>query len=341
MLGSRELLQMTRDCLDAVENPDVGLDRALHRMSRLGRLLPDAKLLAWAELQITGRDGDDDIAVTLRELMPVGMSREASQQALEAAFGLFIQSRKYGPKTETGTPGYPGPFENILLDIEVRNDTIRRVAEVPRPSGDAFLIEKVVLSAQNEIRQIVQKHYTIVQRVRNQARRLLIATEAQLVFGASAEDAFHRTQRKVDAWLEAKAPEAGKGFRMAFRRGAEDDPEAWSQALLACRRVLEAVADVLYPPKDEAIIMPDGRRRSLGQDKYINRLWQFAQERLGESATGRTLEGQVEALGNRIDQLYKLSNKGVHSTVEQYELDQALLGTYLVVGELFRLSEAS
>jgi hypothetical protein len=43
--------------------------------------------------------------------------------------------------------------------------------------------------------------------------------------------------------------------------------------------------------------------------------------------------------GNRVDALYDLASKGVHDEVSVEEVDQAVIQTYLLVGDLLRLAQ--
>jgi hypothetical protein len=42
-------------------------------------------------------------------------------------------------------------------------------------------------------------------------------------------------------------------------------------------------------------------------------------------------------LGNRLDRIYEFTNKGVHAEVEEFEMNQCLIQTYLLVGDLLRI----
>jgi hypothetical protein len=57
---------------------------------------------------------------------------------------------------------------------------------------------------------------------------------------------------------------------------AHSNREQMAQVAISCRRFLERLADVVYPPKPE----PVGGRK-VGKAEYKNRLWAFAKEQLG------------------------------------------------------------
>ena len=62
-------------------------------------------------------------------------------------------------------------------------------------------------------------------------------------------------------------------------------------------------------------------------------------EQIGRSTSGELLLANVQDLGNRIDRLYKLTNKGVHAEVSVFEVNQCLIQTYILVGDILRIED--
>ena len=139
--------------------------------------------------------------------------------------------------------------------------------------------------------------------------------------------------------LSQIAPESHEQIRVAFQRLSEGNTEARSQALLSCRRVLKSLADILYPPRADEVVGANGKPRVLTEDKYITRLWQFVYENVGKTASREVLLSSVQDLGNRIDHLYDLASKGVHSEVSEFEVNQCVTQIYLLIGDLLRIHE--
>jgi hypothetical protein len=89
------------------------------------------------------------------------------------------------------------------------------------------------------------------------------------------------------------------------------------------------------------VVGRDGKKRSLTDEKYVARIWQYIHERTEGTASRNLLGLQAEKLGRRVDRLYELSSKGVHSDVSSFEVQQCVLQTYLLIGDLLRLSEGN
>jgi hypothetical protein len=110
--------------------------------------------------------------------------------------------------------------------------------------------------------------------------------------------------------------------------------EQLAQVALSCRRLLERLADALYPPRPT----PPGARE-LGQAQYRNRLWAYVDERLARSETNRkVLQSSLEDIGNRVDRLDTLANKGLHAQVDAAEVQRLLVGVVVLAYDLLVLS---
>jgi uncharacterized small protein (DUF1192 family) len=173
-------------------------------------------------------------------------------------------------------------------------------------------------------------------RIRERLHRFLVESEASIVFGQTAATAFERTRRYVDGELASIAPDVLAQFQAAYERSDKGDPEALSQALLSCRRIVKAIADVLYPATGETVKGADGKSREMTDDKYRNRLWQYVGEHASHSSRDLVL-ATVDELGRRLDLLDYRASRGVHATVDAADADQCILQTYLLMSDLLHL----
>jgi hypothetical protein len=173
-------------------------------------------------------------------------------------------------------------------------------------------------------------------RIRERLHRFLVESEASIVFGQTAATAFERTRRYVDGELASIAPDVLAQFQAAYERSDKGDPEALSQALLSCRRIVKAIADVLYPATGETVKGADGKSREMTDDKYRNRLWQYVGEHASHSSRDLVL-ATVDELGRRLDLLDYRASRGVHATVDAADADQCILQTYLLISDLLHL----
>lgn len=108
--------------------------------------------------------------------------------------------------------------------------------------------------------------------------------------------------------------------------------EELAHVSLSCRRFTEKLADCLYPPREEKV---NGKK--VGRAEYRNRLWAYVAENVTSDTTRELLIANVEDLGNRIDKLDSLSNKGLHSDVSSSDVNRLLLSLLVVAHDLISL----
>ena len=156
----------------------------------------------------------------------------------------------------------------------------------------------------------------------------------ELQFGGIIENIFEDTKKLVDSKLVKTCPEAVEKFTSAYDRLRGTNPEEWAQAVTTCRRILKDFADAIYPPTNNI-----SNGRNLNNEHYINRLWAFASEKIDSSTNKDLIQSEVEYIGNRIDSLYSLACKGTHDKISKHEADQAIIRTYLLIGDLIKLGD--
>lgn len=193
-------------------------------------------------------------------------------------------------------------------------------------------VMKAVTSARQAKIQEINRWAKIVATARGSTHDWLSRTAIRLRYGAIVDTAFQRTKDRFDRFLGSHAPDAGRALSAAFARADSSDPEELAQSFTSCRRALKALADAIYPPRDEPL---DGHE--LDDEHYKNRLIQFAAEHQPSKSRREYLSTEIELTAKRTDALYELSNKGVHGTVDEADFDVIVVHTYLLAGELLAL----
>lgn len=134
--------------------------------------------------------------------------------------------------------------------------------------------------------------------------------------------------------LEELHPKLFDAFASAARTisRAETDEDC-AQAALSGRRLLESVADYLFPPSDE---MLNGRK--VGQAEYKNRLWAYIERAVATSGRGQSL---LVRLGSDADQLFKVFNKGLHASLTKVKVEAAFVALVTWLSDVIALSPSS
>ncbi|RZJ44189.1 MAG: hypothetical protein EON87_10495 [Brevundimonas sp.] len=118
--------------------------------------------------------------------------------------------------------------------------------------------------------------------------------------------------------LEELHPKVFSALSAAARAvEAAQDEEGLAQAALSARRLLEQIADYLFPPRSQ---MVDGRK--IGRAEYKNRLWAYI--KLALQAENKPTEPTLTRLGKEADRLIERFNAGLHANMSQKTVELAL-----------------
>jgi hypothetical protein len=163
-----------------------------------------------------------------------------------------------------------------------------------------------------------------------------------LRFSSVPEGVFERTRNRVDKKLAEMAPPAVKKFVSVYDNLKSSNPEDWSNAVHSCRRILQAVANVLYPPSPNGLeeIERKGKKIKVGPDNYINRLMIYAEDHSNSERFQDIVGSHLKFLGNRIDAIYSAASKGSHAEIKTpEEAERYIIYTYLLLGDILGLKE--
>jgi hypothetical protein len=173
----------------------------------------------------------------------------------------------------------------------------------------------------------------IVEYLRNEIFEYLMQCETELRFSTIGSDAYERHRERVDRMLATVAPDVLAMISAARDRANDGGPEERSQALSSCRRVLETLADHVFPARDTPHTDSKGEERPVGQQQYRNRIV-AALQTSPTSTLSSALAAGVEDFANRLDRLDALTQKGVHDHPTTEDVDFGVVQTYLLAGEV-------
>lgn len=342
-----QVSSLVQQALDDFDKPGVTLTSQVRQAIRIATLRNDFPNLWWLELEMETLDTKSDAPTRSADLRSHFDGDEYSE-LLERELLAYLARRKWPIMSSSGLPDYEKPSKaSMTRSIAELEATLQRFPDQIRdavpPQGmegyDLYRREqqlsklRLAMSA-NEM--LIRK---IVEAVRQRVYQFLVDTEHALVYGQVNADIFERNRRYVDERLLVIAPDVLEKFAAAYRRLAEDDTEARSQALTSCRRILKSLADQLYPATHLPALGSDGKEHKVTDERFIARLRQYAYEQVGGRSAGKVVLAEVERLGVLLDRLNSLDSKGVHDDVSQAEVEQCTIQTYLVVGDLLRLSD--
>lgn len=162
----------------------------------------------------------------------------------------------------------------------------------------------------------------------------------ELKFSGVAQDAFSTIRENVDREVGNVVPDAVQKFNAVHDNLRSDNPEDWSNAVHSCRRILQALADVLFPPQSDSRFVREGgkeREIKLGPEHYINRLMCFVQDHSTSRRFEDIVGSHLRFLGDRLDAIFKAAQKGSHASVARQEANRYVVYTYMAVGDILAL----
>ena len=118
-----------------------------------------------------------------------------------------------------------------------------------------------------------------------------------------------------------------------YERLDDGGQEAISHALTSCRRLINAVADAVYPPAKEPIDV-DGKSTRVTQQEPLNRIETYISEHTSSSTRRKRLRRALQ-------DLYDRTSAGVHAEVSAEEARHVFLHTYVVLGEIVLLDQGA
>ena len=331
MTNVEQMLGLTRQALDEFES--VPLVASLRRAERIAQLRGD---IAYAHLfQLDLRPDGGSTAWNRTDAYELLKS-----EGLTVDVDLW-RSRIFDEWVKERAPAkVEEPLKNIFGNGELIGGSIESVIRhFVQMEREIEAVTQPQCKYQIELRR--ELDLEVIERTAHRVFTYLCTVERDLSYIGINADIFERHRRRMESFLSQISPRVLEQFTAAYGRAREDDAESKSHALTTCRRILESVADVVYPPQAEPVVDSSGKTRKVGSENYINRLWMFVDTSMSGSTHSRLILATLQDFGSRIDTVYSLTNKGVHNDVAQAEVDTCVMQTYLLAGEIIRIFKDS
>jgi hypothetical protein len=162
----------------------------------------------------------------------------------------------------------------------------------------------------------------------------------ELKFSGVAEDVFSHIRNAVDSRIGDLVPTALQQFAAVHDNLHSENAEDWANAVHSCRRILQAVADAVFPPSSEPRVKNTTNGPvpiKLGKENYVNRLMCYAEDRSQSKRFSDLVGSNLGFLGDRLDAVFRAAQKGSHGVVMRDEAHRFVVYTYLIVGDILSL----
>jgi hypothetical protein len=161
----------------------------------------------------------------------------------------------------------------------------------------------------------------------------------ELKLSGIARDAFASIRQRADALIGIKVPGAAQKVVSGFENLQSENAEDWANAVHSCRRLLQDVADAVFPPGPARKRTSGGKEVEikLGPDNYINRLMAYVDDHSSSERFEQLVGSHLGLIGDRLDAIFKAAQKGSHASVTREEAERYAVYTYMVVGDVLGL----
>lgn len=327
-----ESLGLSEEILRNIELSEIPLTNIALKTTRLARLLNDFESQQIFQYEVSGYP-----------TTPSGVEQDVFRLAEKANRGYQLKDEK---TEKVSDYVYLESIEQLEHDRDIAEVALHAAQDrdVSVTSANPYQHVHAPVGNWNERKQIRDASQKAAKRL--SARRTLIyqyalAKHYELKFSGIADDIFSRIRERVDSAIGSVVPGAINKLSAVHDNLRSDNPEDWSNAVHSCRRILQDLADAIYPPREDKVIEAGGKSKTikLGKDNYINRIIAFVEDRSMSERFSHIVGSHLAFLGDRLDSVFQAAQKGSHDVIlSQLEADRYVVYTYLTVGDVIGLS---
>ena len=323
-----EALDLSEEILRNFELSEIPTQHIILKCLRLARITNDVDSIEWLKQEANGFEKNEEGFMT-------PSAWEASEKSGRR---YFKDDPKSTEKTEYAFIETIAVLEAALEAAKARmavaydrdvslssHSTYTQFA----PPGNA--------AERKGISDSIVKNTEKIEKVKSRLYQYVSNVNYELKFGEITEDIFSRKRKFVDNALKDISPESIQKFVSVYENLQSQNGEDWANAVHTCRRIIKEVADVLYPPSDDPVTLPGGKKIQVGEEQYINRLIQYISSK-SESGSFKAIVGShLSFVGERLDSVHNAANKGTHTEVTLEEAERYIIYTYLLIGDILSL----
>ena len=171
--------------------------------------------------------------------------------------------------------------------------------------------------------------YSIFDKRHTPEHTLLVGETQRLCEGLLAD-----TAERVLSTLTDAAPALPEKLHAALGALRDRDDQRSNRACgISCRRVIEYVADCLFPPQSQP--SPGGRK--LDQQAYRNRLLAYADAARASDSSIDLIVASTATLAEQLEKLDSVVNKGIHATLLDAEGRRCVVRTVMLLDDMISL----
>lgn len=302
MNRQQEALTLAHELLREVELSHLSPLQLVLKASRLARLMVDDHAQQWLRWELEGYTNSPEAWAQMKRLGRIARDDKTMGYFVPLAeLSGLAEGQQQRLAASTGM-SYAGDYASIAA-----REHHGVMGSTAQSLGHIRAIEAAVVTAV----------YDFTSR-----------TYYELLFSDLQADLFTAAQSEIDARLAPLSGRALEKIESISERLRDGDVEAVSQAMTTCRRLIDAAANALFPPRKEPYLVGE-QPLNVGPSNVLNRL----QAHVTEAGIGGD---RRDRLRQTLAGLYRRTSAGAHADVDVVEARYVFLQTYVVLGELLQ-----
>lgn len=317
---------LAEEILSNIELSDIALSAVMLKCARLARLLRDEDRRRVFSYEAGGYPSDPD-----------GVPAEVFRLA-RLAGRVYTTKDKNGLHVERMNTS---SVETLEQTIKASQTSLAAAADPNISISSANPTQSVYAPIGNfqerrNLREAINTAIKSLAQSRQLAYNYASNVHFELEFSGAASSAFDRASERIDLHLLKLAPQASQKTSAINENLDSNNPEDWANAVHGCRRLLQEVANELFPPQEPR--ERQGKVIKLGPDQYINRLIAFIEDNSDSDRFKEIVGSTLAHMGHRLDALFKAAQKGSHAEIaSRTEAERYVLYTYMTLGDILAL----
>ena len=200
------------------------------------------------------------------------------------------------------------------------------------------IVQKIGAPESQKIR-IVNRHHELVndfERLKTGIHNYVTEVNIALSVGEKAEDLFEDTRIAADRFIREHCPRVGEELLAISDKLDYYNPDSFSEAMLAVRKILAAVADAVVPVQEEQYRDRKGKERQIGPDQYLNRIFSYLEQNAKSDPLLSMIEAEMTYIFAKADHPADKLH-GLYEPVSRDDVELAIIHMYLIVAEIAKI----
>ena len=328
-------LDLSRQALQNFELSEISLSNIALKVCRLARLLGEFDYEKAFQLEVSGYSYPNGIPADTFRIAKLANRVSVDKEGKESAYTRSIDQILLEKQSNM-------EVLKVLADPNINLSYPNQPTDLSGEITDRIHRRQIIQGNQKERKQILSTLQILGKQLSERKAfiyKYIMRKNIELEFSENLYDIFYSNLEFVKKRIVNIVPNEVNKLNSIIENLKSSNKEDWSNAVHSCRRLLESVADAIFPPRKEPLKI-NGKNIKVGQNNYINRLIAFVSEKQLSSTYSNVVGTNLKFLGDRLDAISKATQKGSHHIFKRKkEAEQYFIYTALVLSDILSLSE--